>query len=96
MAREPLVSTEFGSYPPDTLLDQEALAACLRVSARTLRRMVARLELPPGLRLGGKKVWIVATIRKFLEERAAELASKSVHAAAGVRKASGASLRRPA
>lgn len=82
MKKDPLISTQLGRYPPETLLDQEALAQALDVSPRTLRRMVARFELPPGMTLGGRKVWIVRKVLEYLTERAEELARKAGQAAA--------------
>ncbi|MGQ9592297.1 MAG: helix-turn-helix transcriptional regulator [Planctomycetota bacterium] len=77
MRREPLITTELAQYPEDTILDERALASTLGASPRTVRRMVARVELPEGFRLGGRTVWLVGTVRKYLEERARNAASRS-------------------
>ena len=80
MERSDLVCTELAEYPPDTLLSQRALASVLGVSPRTIRRMICRYELPPGIKLGGRKVWIVRALREFLEQRfttAAEAAAET-------------------
>ena len=77
MRRAPLITTELAQYPADTLLDERALASALGASPRTVRRMVARVELPAGFRLGGRTVWLVGTVRKYLEERAQNAASRS-------------------
>jgi len=77
MRRAPLITTELAQYPADTLLDERALASALGASPRTVRRMVARVELPAGFRLGGRTVWLVGTVRKYLEERAQSAASRS-------------------
>ena len=69
-ARSPLISVELASYQAGTLLDQVALAAALRVAPRTLRRMVTRLEIPPDITLGGKKVWLAEKVREHLSGRA--------------------------
>jgi predicted DNA-binding transcriptional regulator AlpA len=68
-----LVTTEFAQYPPETLLDQEALAQVLGVSTRTIRRMVDRDELPPGIALGRKRAWLAGKVRDFLSARAEDL-----------------------
>ena len=71
------VGTNLAQYPPGTLLSEESLANALKVSARTLRRMVARYELPPGIRLGGRKVWVVEKVREYLADRAERLAKEA-------------------
>ena len=75
--KPPLVSTDLALYAPETILDQAALGAALGVSPRTLRRMVARLEIPPGLPLGGKKVWLAGKVREFLALRAENVVRRS-------------------
>ena len=77
MRRAPLITTELAQYPADTLLDERALAAALGASPRTVRRMVARAELPSGFRLGGRTVWLVGTVLKYLEDRAGNAAARS-------------------
>jgi len=77
MSRAPLITTDLAQYPADTLLDERALAAALGASPRTVRKMVARAELPSGFRLGGRTVWLVGTVRKYLEDRAENAASRS-------------------
>ena len=81
----PLVLTQLAEYAPGTLLSQSALADALGVSPRTLRRLVARGEVPQGIRLGGRKVWLAETVFKYLSERAERQARESERQAARLR-----------
>lgn len=57
-----------------TMLDEKALAECLGTSPRTLRRMVRRGEIPQGIKLGGRRLWVVGKVREYLAEQADRLA----------------------
>jgi hypothetical protein len=56
--------------PGKSLLDEAALAAALNVTKRTVRRMVARFELPPPISLAGRSTWIAERVIAHLDERA--------------------------
>ena len=56
--------------PEDTILDEKSLADIIDVSARTLRRMVLRNELPPSIPLGGHAVWLAGRILQYLNSSA--------------------------
>lgn len=56
--------------PGKTLLDERAMAALLKVNPRTVRRMVARFELPPPVRLAGRATWVVERVLAHIEARA--------------------------
>ena len=71
------VGHDLAEYASDTLLDQMALSAALSVSPRTLRRMVARSELPPGIPLGRRKVWRVRDVLDYLASRADNAAKEA-------------------
>lgn len=86
MNNESLVLTQLSEFPPDTLLDQKALSDALGVSPRTLRRMVSRFEIPPGMTLGGRKIWISAKVLDYLSERAQELARDAERKSAKLRR----------
>lgn len=58
-----------------TLLDERALAQCLCVSARTVRRMVGRGQLPPGVKLGGRRIWMAGKVIEYLQHEADRLAT---------------------
>ena len=63
------------------LLDEERLAAILGVTARTVRRMVDRGELPASFRFGRRSTWLAGRIVQHLE-RAAQQAEEGAAAAA--------------
>jgi len=65
--------TELAGLPDAALVDERALAACLRTSTRTLRRMVHRGEIPQGLKLGGRRMWLAGKVRNYLSEQAERL-----------------------
>ena len=69
-----VVIVEFGEMPTGTLLDEAAMAALLRTSKRTVRRMVGRGELPPAIRLGGRSTWLSHKVLEHLTERAVRAA----------------------
>jgi len=54
-------------------VDETALASLLDVSKRTIRRMVARHELPPPVRFGGRSTWQVARVVAWFDRRADRL-----------------------
>ena len=56
--------------PPSAWLDATALAHALGVSKRTIRRMVARYELPPPVRFAGRSTWQVGKVVSWVEARA--------------------------
>ena len=62
--------TSLAKMPEKTMLDELALAAALRVSKRTIRRMVSRYELPPPFRFAGKSTWLVGKVLAHIEARA--------------------------
>ena len=58
--------------PEKALLNQEKLGEVLQVDPRTIRRMVARFELPPPTKLGGRAVWMAGRVVQYLEAAMAE------------------------
>ena len=58
--------------PPGALLDEPALAKALDVSPRTVRAMVARGEIPPGVKLGGRATWLAGRVLDRIARAAAE------------------------
>lgn len=66
----PGVDTAIGNtflvgYDDDTLISKLELAAALKVSVKTIDRMVRRKQLPPPGRLG-RDVWLVGRIRSWI------------------------------
>lgn len=62
---------------PGTILDTKDLAATLGVCQRTLKRMISRHELPPGIKLGRKTVWDGQRVRDWIDRRAAKAESEA-------------------
>ncbi len=73
--------TALAIMPDKTLLDERALASALNVSKRTVRRMVARHELPPPVRFGGKSTWLTGRVLAHVEARAERQARDAERAA---------------
>lgn len=61
-----LLIDKLARLPDDTILDEKGLAGIFEVSARTLRRIVKRNELPPSIPLGGHSVWLSGRILNYL------------------------------
>jgi len=66
-ARAGVVLDELARLPDKAILDEAALAKALHVAPRTLRRMVNRWQVPPGVRLGGRSVWFAGRVLAFIE-----------------------------
>ena len=62
--------TGLAALPGKTLIDERSLALILSVTMRTIRRMVARHELPPPVPLAGRSTWLVERIIAHVEARA--------------------------
>lgn len=65
------------ALPKGMLLNEKALADSLAVSPRTVRRMVAHGQLPAGIKLGGRRMWVADKIMEFLVARSDELAQEA-------------------
>jgi predicted DNA-binding transcriptional regulator AlpA len=63
--------------PTNTLLGEKALAAVLDVSTRTLHRMVVRGQMPQGVKLGGRRVWMAGKVIEYLSAEAERLAMEA-------------------
>jgi predicted DNA-binding transcriptional regulator AlpA len=64
------------SMPRDAWVYVEPLARMLGRSVRSVERAVRRAELPPPIKLSGKRVWQAGAILEFLAQRqAAEIES---------------------
>ena len=83
MADQPLESVDSGkgqpkvvgltglaSMPENTLLDETMLSGLLEVSTRTLRRMVGRRQLPQGMKMGCRRIWLAGKVIEFLSDEA--------------------------
>ena len=73
----PGVFPELGALPPSTPITEDGLAQLLGKSCReTIKRAVARGELPPPVRLLGKNTWTVGAIIQHLEDRLKDTARR--------------------
>lgn len=57
--------------PEKAILTEAAIAKAFGVTGRTIRRMVARHELPPPITISGRSVWFAGRVLSWIE-RAAE------------------------
>ena len=69
--------TGLAEMPAKTLMDEDALAGVLSVSKRTVRRMVARFELPTPIASAGRATWISGNVLAHIEARAERAARKA-------------------
>lgn len=60
---------------PETMLSLKELAACMGFNVKTIRRMVARCELPEPIRMRRRNYWFAGRVHTWLEHRA-ELAER--------------------
>jgi len=56
--------------PARAMLDETRLAQLLRVTPRTIRRMVGRHELPPPVKMAGRAVWFAGRVLAHIEDAA--------------------------
>ena len=71
--------------PDGALLDGPALALALGVCHRTLRRMIRRRELPPGVKLGAGNKWLAGRVRAWINTRAEQAEKEAAREAARLR-----------
>ncbi len=62
--------TRLAELPKRALVDEQFVANVFDVTPRTVRRMVARCEIPPPLSVGGRSMWLAGRILDFLDGRA--------------------------
>lgn len=62
------VIISLAELPRDAILDETALAKVFGVTARTVKRMVARYELPPPILLASKRSWKVGAVQDWIDE----------------------------
>ena len=66
----PGVFAVIGTLPAAALVSEEGLAVALGVNKRTIRRMVQRGELPPGVPFAGRTTWLAGKIIAHFGQRA--------------------------
>jgi len=59
---------ELGTLPPKSIINEEALARILQRHPATVKRAVARGELPPPIRFLGAPAWTVEVILRHLDK----------------------------
>lgn len=70
-----IIIDDLATLPDKTIMDEGKLADILKITPRTLRRMVRRAEMPPPISLGGRSIWLSDRVLAYLNT-AAELAEK--------------------
>ncbi len=69
---QPGVIDALARMPERAILNEKAMAATFGVTTRTVRRMVGRHEVPPGIPLAGRTVWMAGKVLTFLEKKLKE------------------------
>lgn len=64
------VLTTLANLPPKAILREDAMARIFGVTPRTIRRMVARFEIPPSIILNGRASWFARRVLSWIEGRA--------------------------
>lgn len=83
-ALTPEMVISLGKYRDDDYITKIGLAEAFGCTDRTLQRMVERLDIPPPMPLGKRKVWIVGKLRAWIAQ-AAERQEAQALKAAGLR-----------
>jgi len=63
-----------GFFQPADVLNEQILASLLNRCPTTIKRMVAKGELPPPIKLAGAKCWTVQVLSDHFARRLAEAA----------------------
>ena len=87
--RAGLCVTQFADLPAEAILDARALGRCFSVSTRTLRRMVARGQLPRGIKLGRRRMWLAGKVLQYLTAEADRRAAEAKRIASRLRELRG-------
>ena len=66
----PGIYRELGALPPATVITENGLAALLNKKCiESVKRAVARGELPPPVKIAGKNCWTAGCVVKYIEDR---------------------------
>lgn len=75
------IITSLAELPKEAILDEAAMAKTFDVVPRTIKRMVARYELPPPIMLASKRYWTAGKVLDWIKnniERAEKEARRQV------------------
>ena len=81
-----LALSELAELPARTIVDERRLADLLKVTGRTIRRMVRRNELPPPVPLAGRSCWVAGKVLAHIEAAADRAAQEAEREAARIRR----------
>ena len=73
-SKMPEIISEIGALPPHTLIFEKGLCEIFKRHSASVKRAIARGELPPPIRLFGQPVWTADVINKHFEARFEEAA----------------------
>lgn len=76
----------FAEMPKDAIISEIGLAKLIGVTTRTVRRMVTRHELPPGIPFAGRKTWLAGRVLDWIIKRAEEAERKGERDLARIRR----------
>lgn len=80
------IITTLAKLPKEALLDEKAMAKAFNVCGKTIRRMTARYELPPPIRVGGRSLWIAGRVISWIEANAERLEKDAMKAVEKIRR----------
>jgi len=83
---EGIIITGLAELPEKSMLDKAALANALKVSKKTIQRMVGRFELPKPMRFRGRAMWMVGKVMDYIEAQAERLNQQAERNATKFRK----------
>jgi len=83
---EGTIITGLAELPERSMLDRTALANALKVTTRTIQRMVGRFELPKPMQFRGRAMWMAGKVVEYLEAQAERLNQQAERNATKFRK----------
>ena len=73
----PGVITELGNLKPGAIITEEGIASLFHRHVVSVKRAIARGELPPPCKLFGTNVWTVGALIRYIEDRLKQAADES-------------------
>lgn len=71
------IITDLAELPGEALVTQAYIAHVLGVTARTVRNMVVRNELPGPIQMGRRVYWVAGVLRTYMREAAEREAERA-------------------